>query len=212
MARRKVVWSLRPKSRQNPRPSAAYIDRLVAELRAKFGARFWAKPGYEWDSSAYLWSGEGAVMPDGMDAFNYYGFEEDPHETVWVMGVHKALRKWTESKGLFWECNDPGTYHAYKTNATRRKARRNPVRWILAYGQNKWGRGKSITEALNAGYIRKSDPHALYATDAESIWVDDMGGLIWKPQGATVECIEIKRVKGWPKETVEEVNRRLSST
>lgn len=89
-------------------------EKLVEELKKKFGSKFWVKPGIQWNGGgAALWSGEGAVMPDGKDAFNYNGYDSDPQEKIWVMGVHKDLVKWTDSKGLFWEPNDPGTYLAY---------------------------------------------------------------------------------------------------
>jgi len=88
-------------------------ENLVKELKKKFGSKFWVKPGNEWSDGAVLWSGEEARMPDGEDAFNYYGFESDPQEKIWIMGVHKDLVQWSKSKGLFWEPNDAGTYLAY---------------------------------------------------------------------------------------------------
>jgi hypothetical protein len=88
-------------------------DALVQELKKKFGSKFWVKPGSEWREGAVLWSGEGAYMPNGDPAFNSYGFEQDPEEKIWQMGVHKDLEKWAKSKGLFWESYDAGTYLAY---------------------------------------------------------------------------------------------------
>ena len=88
-------------------------DKLVEEMKAKFGANFWVKPGNEWSKSAVLWSGEGAIMPDGTPAFDSMAYERDPQEKLYVMGVHKDLVKWIEAKGLFWEANDAGTYLAY---------------------------------------------------------------------------------------------------
>jgi len=86
---------------------------LIKDLRAKFGSKFKVKPGHEWSPGAVLWSGEEAEMPDGNYAFNYNSWESDPQEKIWQIGVHKDLVKWSDSKGLFWEPNDPGTYLAY---------------------------------------------------------------------------------------------------
>jgi len=68
----------------------------------------------EWDtdSTAILWSGEGSKIR-GLPAFNYYAMDIDPNETIWIMGVHKDLVKWSEKNGLFWEPYDTGTWLAY---------------------------------------------------------------------------------------------------
>jgi hypothetical protein len=84
---------------------------LVKKFKNKFGNRFWIKPGHEWGEGAILWSGEGATMPDGMAAFNYW---YDGTEGLYDMGVHKDLQAFTEKLKLFWEPNDAGTYLAYK--------------------------------------------------------------------------------------------------
>lgn len=88
-------------------------DQLVQEAKAKFGAGFWVKSGYEWKAGAVLWSGEGAMMPDGNPAFSSMAWESDPKENLYIMGVHKDLIKWSKSKGLSWESYDSGTYLAY---------------------------------------------------------------------------------------------------
>lgn len=84
---------------------------LVEKFKKKFGHRFWMKPGHEWGEGAVLWSGEGAIMPDGMAAFNYW---YDGTDGLYDMGVHKDLQAFTEKLKLFWEPNDAGTYLAYK--------------------------------------------------------------------------------------------------
>lgn len=89
------------------------IDEMVKELKARFGSKFWVKPGYEFGNKSVLWSGESAVMPDGHQAFEYNSTEFDPKEEIWVMGVHKDLVKWADKNGLFWEWNDPGTIFAW---------------------------------------------------------------------------------------------------
>jgi hypothetical protein len=88
-------------------------DEMVKELKTKFVSDFSVRPGYEWDQSSVLWSGEGAMMPDGMPAFDSMAYESDPNEEQYVLGVHKDLIKWSNDKGLFWEAHDPGTYLAY---------------------------------------------------------------------------------------------------
>jgi hypothetical protein len=88
-------------------------DQLAAELKAKFGADFWVKPGYEWRSGAILWSGEGAMMPDGMPAFSPMSYESDSEEAIYTLCVHNDLVKWADAKGLYWEAYDSGTYLAY---------------------------------------------------------------------------------------------------
>lgn len=56
---------------------------------------------------------EGGTI-NGVDACNYYGYESDPKERIWVMGVHHELRRVCKEAGFFVECNDPGTYYAYR--------------------------------------------------------------------------------------------------
>lgn len=85
---------------------------LVKKFKKKFGPRFSVKPGYEWGSDgAVLWSGESAIMPDGMHAFDYWYEGKD---NFYEFGVHKDLREFTEKLNLFWECYNAGIYLAYK--------------------------------------------------------------------------------------------------
>ena len=87
--------------------------RLIAKLKRETGIS-WVKDGSEWNGgSEVLWSGEGATIPNGegeaVNAFDYYG-----PESIYEFGVHKTLVAWAEKNGVYWECHDPGTYHAYK--------------------------------------------------------------------------------------------------
>jgi hypothetical protein len=50
---------------------------------------------------------------DDFPACDYYSFDFDPHEKIYIMGVHKKLKKVVEDCGWFVECGDPGTYYAY---------------------------------------------------------------------------------------------------
>jgi hypothetical protein len=87
-------------------------EKLVQEAKSKFGAEFWIKQGSEWSEGTILWTGEGAIMPDGLPVFNYYS--EDYKEVIYQMGVHKDFVKWLDSKGLFAEPNDAGTLLVYR--------------------------------------------------------------------------------------------------
>jgi len=55
---------------------------------------------------------EGGTI-DGLSACDYYAFDFDPNEEVYVLGVHKKLAALVEKAGWFVECGDPGTYFAY---------------------------------------------------------------------------------------------------
>ena len=50
---------------------------------------------------------------DGIAACNYYAYDVDPQETIWVMGVHRKLKAFLEARGWYVECQDPGTYKAF---------------------------------------------------------------------------------------------------
>lgn len=91
-------------------------EKMVEELKKKFGSQFWVKPGYMWDEggSQVLWSGEGSFLPTGENAFNYYAFESDPKEETYIGGVHKSLIEWAEKYNLRWEPYDAGTFLAYQ--------------------------------------------------------------------------------------------------
>jgi hypothetical protein len=85
--------------------------KLCAEAKEKFGKYFWCKPGSEFDSSgAVLWTGDGAILEDGLVACNSYSQDYDTYPT----GVHKDLEAWAKEKGIFFEFYDAGTLLAYK--------------------------------------------------------------------------------------------------
>ena len=86
-------------------------DALCEEAKAKFGKDFWCKPGHEWGQNAIFWTGESAIMADGLEAYDTYAM--DPKETIYVMGIHKDLIKWAESKKIFLEPYDAGTLIGY---------------------------------------------------------------------------------------------------
>lgn len=69
---------------------------------------------YGWSSKCIFLgnAAEGGTI-DGVAACNYYAYDEDPYETIWVMGVHRALRDFLEKRGWYVECQDPGTYKAF---------------------------------------------------------------------------------------------------
>ena len=56
---------------------------------------------------------EGGTI-NGVSACDYYGYDRDPEESIWVMGVHHELAKMVGEAGFFVECQDPGTYFAYR--------------------------------------------------------------------------------------------------
>ena len=58
---------------------------------------------------------EGGTIND-LPACDYYAFEIDPEEKIYVMGVHKELRELVKQCGYAVECYDPGTWVAYANN------------------------------------------------------------------------------------------------
>ena len=61
---------------------------------------------------------EGGTI-NGLSACDYYAFDYDPEEKIYVFGVHKKLKKVIEDAGWFVECYDPGTYFAFLCNKRR---------------------------------------------------------------------------------------------
>lgn len=88
--------------------------KILSEFKKCFPTT-WVKGGVEFngDETCVLWAGEISQI-DGIPAFNYYSFESDPKEKIYVMGVHKKLVAFAEAHGIFWECHDPGTWVAYR--------------------------------------------------------------------------------------------------
>ncbi len=67
------------------------------------------------DDSVFLGDcAEGGTI-DGYPACDYYAFESDPKEVIYVLGIHRKLRALVEKYGFFVECNDPGTYVAWRS-------------------------------------------------------------------------------------------------
>lgn len=51
---------------------------------------------------------------DGNYACYYNGWDADPEEKIWIMGVHRKLFDLLGKCGFHAECYDPGTYIAYR--------------------------------------------------------------------------------------------------
>ncbi len=90
--------------------------KVVQILKQKFLGIEGIKPG---DAMGY---GEGSVFLgncaeggeiNDFPACNYFGYADDPNETIWIMGVHRELVHETQVLGYHVECHDPGTYIAY---------------------------------------------------------------------------------------------------
>lgn len=54
---------------------------------------------------------EGGTIDD-LPACQYYN--EDYREVIYIMGVHKKLIEALEKLGFYPECNNPGSYTAYR--------------------------------------------------------------------------------------------------
>lgn len=82
---------------------------LEKEIKEKF-PNVWIKDGarFSAEQEGSLWTGEGSMMPDDREAFDYY--TQDYKETHYQMGVHKALVKVLDAHGFYAEAHDPGTY------------------------------------------------------------------------------------------------------
>ena len=83
------------------------LDNLKIEIKNKF-PNVWVKNGGDFDSrhDGTLWTGEGSVMPDGLEAFNQYDIKEINYQ----MGIHKELVKVLDAHGFYAEAHDGGTY------------------------------------------------------------------------------------------------------
>lgn len=82
-------------------------EKMIAILENKF-PQCWFK-----EIDGAITSGEEAEI-DGLPAFNYNGYDSDPNESIWVMGVQKELEEFVNDLGMYWECQDPGTYKLYE--------------------------------------------------------------------------------------------------
>ena len=50
---------------------------------------------------------------DEIPAADYYGYEMDPQEKIWELGVHKQVIEFLRDRGWFAEWYDPGTMFAF---------------------------------------------------------------------------------------------------
>ena len=111
--------------REDTKMTKAKKAKILEAFRVAF-PKVWVKPGNEFNGceNAVLWSGEssfvvetytdpdtGAIETYEVEAFNYYA--EDYKEVTYILGVHKALVAFADRHGIYWECNDPGTYIAF---------------------------------------------------------------------------------------------------
>lgn len=48
--------------------------------------------------------------------------------------------------------------------------------YVLVIGQNKWGRGGTISDARKAGYISKTEKQIIYAGWVKSCYADEVDG------------------------------------
>lgn len=89
-----------------------YKLKLIEELRKEF-PKAWFKDGMMFDGNenCLVWTGEESMFDEYVPLFDYYSqmFNIFPDA-----GVHFKLKEFLESRGLFCECHDPGTYLIYK--------------------------------------------------------------------------------------------------
>ena len=91
-------------------------EQVIKRLEKKFpnisGICDGGPMGYGPESILLGDAAEGGTIDD-FPACNYYGWESDPKENIWIMGVHKGLYKELGDMGWYAECYDPGTFIAY---------------------------------------------------------------------------------------------------
>jgi hypothetical protein len=89
-------------------------ERLIEALKAKFPGIKGIKPMGEWSgdetsTSVHLGNAaEGGTIGEH-PACNYYGWEWDPTEQIWQMGIQHELNEVLEEHGYFAEWYDAGT-------------------------------------------------------------------------------------------------------
>lgn len=89
------------------------IEILQGQFPKIDGICLGSEMGYSEDSIFLGDCAEGGTI-DGDYACNYFGFESDPKEKIWVMGIHRKLEACLNGCGFFAECHDAGTYLAYR--------------------------------------------------------------------------------------------------
>lgn len=91
-------------------------NQTIKELQQRFPGIKGIRPGEELGygaGSIFLGDvAEGGTIND-LPACDYYAFEFDPKETIYIMGVHRELHTFLEQRGWHVEPYDPGTYLAY---------------------------------------------------------------------------------------------------
>lgn len=80
------------------------MQKLVEKIKNKYGLEPYH---YEDETPIY---GEGMVMPDGLEAFDYYS----EYYSLYESGVHRTLAGLVEMYGFFFEAHDPGTFGLYE--------------------------------------------------------------------------------------------------
>lgn len=70
--------------------------------------------GYDKNEAVHLGDAAEGGEIDGLPACDYYSFDLDPQENIYVMGVHRKLRDFLKKHGFTLGCYCPGTYYAYR--------------------------------------------------------------------------------------------------
>ncbi len=89
----------------------AKINKAFPKMPLRLGENF--SP----ENKGAIWTGEDAgEASDGNSVFNYYAFEIDPQEKVYVLGVHRELLNILNDAGWHAEFYDAGTVLIYNDN------------------------------------------------------------------------------------------------
>jgi hypothetical protein len=67
-----------------------------------------------WGDCIFLGDAAEGGTIEGQSACNYYGYDVDPKEVIWITGVHRKLYDFLLKRGWYVQCHDPGTYMAYE--------------------------------------------------------------------------------------------------
>ena len=94
------------------------IEKAIIELNETFsGIRAVHNSEFRAGDEAGIWfrgSEDGITGSDGNRLINYYSYDSDPKERIWVRGVHKELIAILAKHGLYGQFNDPGTLMAFQ--------------------------------------------------------------------------------------------------
>lgn len=83
---------------------------LIKTLQAEFpGMQCRLGEDFSPEYKGSIWTGEDAPSVDGNAMFSSYSHDIDPHETIWVMGVHRRLQAILDRAGWMAEFHDAGT-------------------------------------------------------------------------------------------------------